>query len=73
MERRSCLNILVEILYLFDNGDKREEIRYYFLQSVYILDLLDEKWIDEKWIFLIQVSSHVYALWVYLSLRSGLV
>lgn len=53
MERRSCLNILVEILYLFDNGDKREEIRYYFLQSVYILDLLDEKWIDEKWIFLI--------------------
>lgn len=58
MERRSCLNILVEILYLFNNGDKRKEIRYYFLQNVY-------------WIFLIQVSSFLYALRVYLSLRSG--
>lgn len=58
MERRSCLDILVEILCLFDNGDKREEIRYYFLQNVF-------------WIFLIQFSSHSYALQVYLSLSSG--
>lgn len=47
MDERGWLNILIDLYILFDSGNKREKIRYYFLQRVY-------------WIPLGTVHAHIY-------------